>query len=235
MVSLVPVCPLIQKWSYRFSPGFVVKSKRLSLAKMNQVAIRALDEHGVIYVTGEMFSRERVDRLFCFEHNTGIGKTQWVTNDLIPYLRSQGQLVSFINIEDIFPIGKAMQGECETTEIEGCFEAVLNKITTAGQEARYIVLDECDLLFPSGHNIVTNNAGKTFSFGSRHLPYQRRAWQIINSLLASGKKIVLISWLHPQDASLSASYLGDKGFLRVFDAPIVEIKPLPPDEQVMFL
>ena len=231
MDKVVRVCPLVQNWAYRFFTGFVIKSKRLSPERMNQEALITLRESGMIYVTGEMFSRTRSDRLFCFEHNTGIGKTQWITREFIPYLRRQNQAVAFINIETFFPVGRIMREECEQKEIEDCFYRVLETISSAGQACEYLVLDECDLLFPSKEKPVQKNVNKTLYFDPYFSSYQKKAWEIIRGLKSQGKKIILISWLHPQDISLATSYLGDRNFLMVFDAPVFEIEALPLDDQ----
>jgi len=161
--------------------------------------------------------------------NSGIGKTEWVRTQLMPFLEGLFNGITYINIEDGLPIRRIMGKECARSEIDGCFDALAVKIASAAESSEIIIVDEAHWLFPSAD---PTPQGGVFRFDATFSRKQSTALELVNDLMKNGKKIIFISWLHPQDLSLTGSfshpkdncYEGTASMLRIFTIPVVEMR-----------
>lgn len=164
--------------------------------------------------------------------NSGIGKTELVVNELMPFLKPHFRGINYVMIEDIIPIVAIMKSELTRDEIEAKFDLVIAQIAGAAQTSEVIAVDECHWLFPSAD---PHPRKAIFRFDSTFALKQIVGLKLIDGLMRQGKKLIFVSWLHPQDISLMASerhpdrnyYLGTPEMLKFFDIPVFELKSKP--------
>lgn len=221
-VKPVGISPSTQKAAYTTSPGFVVRPLVYSVEHRNRRALELLRAKPAIYVTGQAYSTESRRQSGTNNANSNIGKTEWVVQNLIPYLRPFFRGVSYVDIEGVIPIRRIMDKQLNREEIEGCFDRVISTIARSAASSEVIVVDECHWLFPSADE---NPAGKgIFRFDNSFSGKQAAALDLIASLIRRGKKFVFISWLHPQDVSLAEYYLNTPSFRMFFNFPVFELR-----------
>jgi hypothetical protein len=233
------VCPLIQKYYYRNKPDFVVRTSNYSISQINQLAIDLLRKYGSIYVTGNLYSQRNRNQNFCFRGNTGVKKTSWIVQNLIPLLEESFGRVFYTNVETDVQIEEIMDGKHDEAAIRSFFNQLQIKIITAGQNSEVIILDECHWLFPPLSSETEDKQKlKIFRLDHFFAKQQIEIWAAIQTLRQQNKKIIFISWLHPQDISLSilcqdpdkSYYIGDVNFSMIFFSPVFEfVKPFEED------
>jgi hypothetical protein len=240
----MPICPLIQQMKYRYARGFAVKCRRsLSHEAMNKLALTALKKYGSIYVTGENYSRLVKDQVCCINYNDGIGKTSWIKQGLIPELSRRFKSVRYINFEESFSISPIIRGELSRPEIDRKFRVLAAKLNESRTNSSLLILDECQVLFPLSGAVLDQPKLKLFTIDASYYHQVENVWQIIKDLKNAGVKIVFVSLLHPQDASLTGSrqkmktniYRGDPNLLMIFDSPVFELEGLPLNDQLLNL
>ncbi len=226
---MLRVCPLIQAAHYRGGSPFVVSMKAVTDKQGTARAMERVQQAGLLYVTGSCYSRLATDRVLCRDENSVVKKTGWVTQVLIPALESSGLTVKYFNAEDELQINALLGGELPLAAAGDLISSFHSKLTAATASSQVLVLDECHWLFPFEEKDV-NAKIRTFILDLMHLPALAKIWRTLETFRAAGKKIIFVSWLHPQDFSLTKN-LGNPDYLMVFRAPVVEM-PFRDEEEL---